>query len=104
MRRANIDALLRFRIEPGVKCAAAGKFQGIDRAIRIDHGKFKVAVERGSNEGCQSILADLYQSILRTADVGRGRAIQSIELAGAGGHWATFWIAVGSVADLLVLQ
>lgn len=97
MRRANINALLRFRIEPAVKCAAAGKFQGLDRAIRTDHGKFKVAVERGSN-------ADLYQSISRTTDFERGRAIKSIELAGAGGYWATFWIAVGSVADLLVLQ
>ena len=44
------------------------------------------------------------KDISRTTDFERGRAIKSIELAGAGGYWATFWIAVGSVADLLVLQ
>ena len=51
MCRANIEPLLRFLIEPAIECPPARETQGVDRAIRIDHGNLKITLERRSDNG-----------------------------------------------------
>ena len=51
MRRAEVHPFFCFRIEPAIECPPARETQGVDRAIRIDHGNLKITLERRSDNG-----------------------------------------------------